>query len=129
MRRQFDPVISCTVIVMVVLGSVRLAAQQEVPAKARTKAAAKAAQKPADPAAEATAVRAVPADRPEQQLSGHDRSDVFDWKKPAPLTDAFKGQPKEGRLSGYDFARDPLNADAPFTTFEEVMKKESAMRP
>jgi hypothetical protein len=101
------------------------AAAQDVPESGPTKPA----QSPHDPAAAATAVRAVPADRPEQQLTDHDRSDVFDPKKPAPLTPALKRQPKEGRITGFDFARDPLNADKPFTTFEEVMAQESAQRP
>lgn len=86
-------------------------------------------QKPRDPAAEAVAVRKVPADRPEQRLTEHDRSDVFDPTKPAPINPALKDQPKQGRITGFDFARDPLNADKPFTTFEEVMKKESEARP
>ena len=74
------------------------------------------ADRPRDPAAEATTVRAVPSDRPEQQLTEHDRSDAFDTRKPAPVSPALKGQPKEGRITGFDFARDPLNADKPFTT-------------
>jgi hypothetical protein len=81
-------------------------------------------RRPDDPAAEATAVRDVPAERPEQRLTKHDRSDAFDPAKPAPLTAALADQPKQGRITGFDFARDPLNADKPFTTFEEVMKKE-----
>jgi hypothetical protein len=51
--------------------------------------------RPHDPAAEATAVRGVPSDRPEQQLTDHDRSDAFDPKKSAPVSPALKGQPKE----------------------------------
>jgi cytochrome c peroxidase len=86
-------------------------------------------RKPRDPAAEATAVRNVPAARPEQQMTEHDRSERFDPTKPAPITSALKDQPKQGRISGFDFARDPLNADKPFTTFAEVMKKESEDRP
>ena len=66
-------------------------------------------------------------DRPEARRTDHDKSDVF--KKPAPISPALKAQPKGGRLTGFDFARDPLNADKPFTTFDEVMKAESAQRP
>ena len=82
-----------------------------------------------DPAAEAQCSKRVPAERPEQKLTEHDRSPQFDPTKPAPLTPALKDQPKEGRITGFDFARDPLNADKPFTTFDEVMKKESAAKP
>jgi cytochrome c peroxidase len=84
---------------------------------------------PFDPAAEAVAVRQVAAERPEQRLTDHDRSDVFSPTNPAPLTAALKSQTKQGRILGFDFARDPLNADKPFTTFEEVMQRESAARP
>jgi cytochrome c peroxidase len=31
-------------------------------------------------------------------------------------------------MLGFDFARDPLNSDTPFTTFAEIMKKESSAR-
>ncbi len=91
-------------------------------------AAAQTARRPPDAAAEAMEVRAVPADRPELQLTEHDRSDVFDFRKPAPVSPALKGQPKEGRITGFDFARDPLNADRPFMTFDEIMKKESSQK-
>ncbi len=90
---------------------------------------AKQTEKPRDPAAEAIAVRKVPMDRPEQKLTEHDRSHLFDPAKPAPINSALKDQPKQGRITGFDFARDPLNSDKPLTTFEEVMKKESAARP
>jgi cytochrome c peroxidase len=81
-----------------------------------------------DPAAEATGAKQVPAERPEQKMTEHDKSDKFDWKRPAHLTPALKEQPMEGRIQGFEFSRDPLNAPKPFTTFEEVMKKESAAK-
>src|SRR3954468_17743922 len=86
-------------------------------------------QHAADPAADAIAVQNAPNERPEQKITEHDRSPVFDITKPAPLTLDLKNQPKMGRITGFDFARDPLNADKPFMTFEEVMKKESAAKP
>jgi cytochrome c peroxidase len=88
-----------------------------------------ASQPVRDPAADAQKVQPDKGDRPEQKLTQHDKSEKFDWKKPAPLTPALKDQPKGGRLSGFDFARDPLNSDKPFTTFKEVMEKESKARP
>jgi cytochrome c peroxidase len=84
--------------------------------------------RPHDPAAEATGAKVVPAERPEQKLTEHDRSALFDWTKPAPLTAALKDQPNQGRITGFEFSRDPLGAPKPFTTFEEVMKKESAAK-
>ena len=62
---------------------------------------------------------------PEQKQTEHDKSEKFDWKKPAPLTPALKDQPNGGRITGFEFSRDPLGADKPFQTFDEVMKKES----
>ncbi len=85
-------------------------------------------KKPHDPAAEATAVQKVPTDRPEQHLTPHDQSDMFDPTRPAPITSALKNQPKQGRITGFDFARDPLNSDKPFTTLHEVMMKETEAR-
>jgi cytochrome c peroxidase len=82
-----------------------------------------------DPAADAVAVRPVRTNRPEQQLSEHDRSPAFDPDRPAPINNALTTQPKDGRITGFDFSRDPLNADKPFTKFEEVMQREAADRP
>jgi cytochrome c peroxidase len=86
-------------------------------------------QRPQDPAAQALEQRQTPVQRPEQHLTDHDRSDQFNFKKPRPLTADFSKQPKQGRLSGFDFARDPLNSPAPFTTLAEIMKQESAAKP
>jgi cytochrome c peroxidase len=83
---------------------------------------------PGDAVQEVQEPRDVPRSRPEQKLTGHDRSEAFLPGKPAPLTGDFESQPKEGRVTGFDFYRDPLNADKPFTPFEEVMKKESAAK-
>jgi len=82
-----------------------------------------------DPAADAIAVQNAPAKRPEQQITEHDRAPAFDITKPAPITMDLKNQPKAGRVTGFDFARDPLNSDKPFTMFDEVMKKESGAKP
>jgi hypothetical protein len=59
-------------------------------------------KRPRDPVAEAQRVEDVPKDRPEQKLTNHDRSDMFDPTKPAPLTGALKDQPKQGRITGFD---------------------------
>jgi hypothetical protein len=87
-----------------------------------------ASEMPRDPAAEAMSQRKVPVDRPEQRLTEHDRADIFDPTKPAPLTDAFKSQPKAGRITGFDFSRDPLGADKPFNTFAETLQAESGAK-
>ena len=49
--------------------------------------------------------------------------------KASPHSPVFQTQPKQGKLSGFDFARDPLNADRPNQTPEEIMKKEIANKP
>lgn len=88
-----------------------------------------ASQPPRDPAAEAVKTQPVPAARPEQKATEHDTSDRFDWKKPAPISPALKDQPNGGRITGFEFSRDPLGADKPFVTLAEVMKKESEAKP
>ena len=82
-----------------------------------------------DPGAEAVTARPAEGDRPELKQTEHDKSDKFDWKKPAPLTPALKDQPNGGRITGFEFSRDPLGAEKPFQTFDEVMKKESGQKP
>ncbi len=90
----------------------------------------KPGKKPApDAVAESTQQQEVPASRPEQKLNKHDRSDVFDPDKTPPSSPALLKQPEQGKLLGFDFARDPLDAMKPKTTFEEVYKKESAAKP
>ena len=41
----------------------------------------------------------------------------------------LKSQPKEGKISGFDFYRDPLNADHPQQSPEEIMQKEITNKP
>jgi cytochrome c peroxidase len=70
--------------------------------------------------------KSVPPARPEQMKTDHDRSPIFDFKNAPANSAAVKPQPKEGKISGFDFYRDGLNADRPGTPFEEVLAKESA---
>ena len=79
--------------------------------------------------AEAQTPRRVEAKRPEQRLTDHDRPDRFSAKTATPSSPAFKDQPKEGKITGFDFYRDPLNASRPEMTLEEIMKNESAAGP
>src|SRR3954447_10316031 len=69
------------------------------------------------------------AKRPEQTKTAHDQSGDFSATNADPASPAFKTQPKEGRISGFDFYRDPLNADRPFMSPDEVRKKETAAKP
>jgi len=84
---------------------------------------------PYDAVAAAQERNEVPAERPEQKKTEHDRSDVFDATKAKPSSPALKQQPKEGKISGFDFYRDPLNSDKPMTTFDEIMKADVAGKP
>ncbi len=60
--------------------------------------------------------------RPEQRQNPHDMSDVFSAAAAPSSSPVLKSQPEEGKIQGFDFVRDPLNAKKPMTTFEEVVK-------
>ncbi|MDR3634958.1 MAG: cytochrome B6 [Isosphaeraceae bacterium] len=83
---------------------------------------------PADAVVEAQTPRAVVIERPEQKKSAHDASDVFAATKAKPSSPAFKGQPEEGEIQGFDFYRDPLNSKRPMMTFEEIMTADVAAK-
>jgi Putative peptidoglycan binding domain len=75
-----------------------------------------------DAVQEAQSPRAVPQERPEQQLSEHDRSDLFQATKALPSSPVLANQPDQGKVQGFDFFRDPLNAKRPMQTFDEIMQ-------
>jgi cytochrome c peroxidase len=83
-------------------------------------------KRPYDAVAEAQTSREVPIERPEQKKTGHDRADLFEAPKARASSAILADQPKEGRISGFDFYRDPLNADNPNQDPGEIVKKESA---
>jgi cytochrome c peroxidase len=83
-------------------------------------------KRPFDAIADAQTPRPVQSDRPEQQKTEHDRSDMFSPNTPSPLSPALKDQPKSGRITGFDFYRDPLNAEHPMQKPEDIMQKETA---
>lgn len=78
----------------------------------------------------ARAPRRNDADRPELERSEHDRSNAFAPDQAPESSAALANQPEKGRLTGFDFVRDPLNAKEPGgkTTFEEIMKEDKAMK-
>ena len=82
-----------------------------------------------DAIAAAQSVRDTAVTRPEQKKNEHDRSGIFDASKATPSSTAFSNQPDQGRVLGFDFYRDPLNAKKPMQTFEETMKADMAERP
>jgi len=67
--------------------------------------------------------------RPEQQLTEQDHPEKFAPENVMPVSPALKTQPKEGKLAGFDFARDPLNSDKPMQSAQEIMEKEIAAKP
>jgi len=56
---------------------------------------------------EAQQSQTVPVERPEQQKTEHDRSDIFNTQNAQPSSPELKKQPEEGKTSGFDFYRDP----------------------
>ena len=67
--------------------------------------------------------------RPEQKKTPHDLSDVFKATNAKPSSPVTNDQPKQGKISGFDFYRDPLNADRPNQAPEEIVQKETANKP
>ena len=67
--------------------------------------------------------------RPEQQKTAHDNSNVFDELQAKPSSPAFRNQPGEGKVSGFDFYRDPLNADRPYENPDAIRQKLAADKP
>ncbi|HBG06951.1 MAG: cytochrome B6 [Geobacteraceae bacterium GWC2_58_44] len=81
---------------------------------------------PHDAVLDAQTPRDVPRTRPEQQKNRHDLSDVFSATKADPSSTAFNGQPENGKMLGFDFVRDPLNAKRPMMTFQEIHQADVA---
>src|SRR4051812_27161790 len=88
-----------------VLGLVRLSVHSSQKVKDGKKPAV-----PFDAVTDAQEPREVPADRPEQKLSKHDKSDVFEPPTAPSSSPALEKQPEKGRMTGFDFRRDPLGA-------------------
>lgn len=83
----------------------------------------------ADVVQEAQTPRQVQITRPEQQQTPHDQSDIFSATKARPSSTAFETQPDQGKMLGFDFARDPVNAKEPMQPAEEIMKNDVGDKP
>lgn len=83
-----------------------------------------------DAIAEAQTPRVVDRGRPEQKKTAQD-ADPEKFKPDAapPVNAAVNDQPKEGAITGFDFYRDPLNADRPMQTFGEIMTADKKDKP
>ena len=78
---------------------------------------------------EAQTPRAVPQDRPEQQPSEHDRSDLSQATRAQPSSTSFANQPDQGEVLSFEFYRNPLNAKRPTQTFDEIMQADVQAKP
>jgi hypothetical protein len=67
--------------------------------------------------------------RPEQDKTEHDSSDIFLAPNAKPSSPVFKGQAKEGKNAGFDFYRDPLDAEMPNQSPDAIMKQLETDRP
>src|SRR5262245_56936159 len=63
--------------------------------------------------------------RPEQTKTTHDQSLVFKPTHAAPASEVSARQPNSGKVSGFDFYRDPLNAPVPGISPDDIMKEET----
>lgn len=88
-------------------------------------------QRPApDAVQEAQTPRPVEVKRPEQRKSEKDDPKRFAATNATPSSPVLKDQTEEGKIKGFDFVRDPLNAKKPgMEKFEETMKADEAAKP
>lgn len=82
-----------------------------------------------DAVQDAQTPRKVQVVRPEQQQTAHDMSDIFSGINAPSSSPAFETQPDQGKMLGFDFARDPLNAKQPMQSVEEIIKNDIADKP
>lgn len=71
---------------------------------------------------EAQSVQPVEAKRVEQKKGDMDDPKRFAATNAMPISPRIKEQPEQGKINGFDFYRDPLNAKKPMEKFEEDMK-------
>jgi cytochrome c peroxidase len=86
-------------------------------------------RKQEDAVQDAQTSKGVRTTRPEQKKSRHDESEKFKATNADPINSALNSQPSKGKITGFDFYRDPLNADRPMKTFAEVMKQDIDEKP
>ncbi|HEX2230132.1 MAG TPA: cytochrome B6 [Candidatus Binatia bacterium] len=84
---------------------------------------------PSDAVQDAQIPRQVESKRPEQQKNNHDQSNIFEGTNAPPSSPVLETQPDQGKMLGFDFARDPLNAKRPMQPAEEIMKNDIAEKP
>ena len=81
-----------------------------------------------DAVQEAQTPRSVQSNRPELKKTDQDKPERFAATNAQPISPVLKSQPEEGKIKGFDFFRDPLNAKKPMEKFEEIMKADEAAK-
>jgi len=84
---------------------------------------------PADAIARAQEACPATMHRPEQVKTAHDLSDIFKARNAEPSSPIFKGQPDQGKITGFDFYRDPLGAQRPNADPYAILRKLAADKP
>lgn len=84
---------------------------------------------PRDAVAEAQQPSPAPIERVEQRKTAHDQSPDLKAPNAKPSSPVFKTQPKEGKNSGFDLYRDPLNSDRPLENPDDIVQKLTADKP
>src|SRR3954470_24844131 len=83
----------------------------------------------ADAVQDAQTPRAVEEHRPEQKKTERDQPARFKADQAMPSSQALKDQPDQGKVFGFDFYRDPLNAKKPMEKPENITAKDIADKP
>ena len=83
---------------------------------------------PPDAVAQAQQPSPVQNKRPEQNKSSHDTGGPFSAEQAAASSSIFRTQPKQGKNSGIDYYRDPVNADRINQNPDEIMKELAAAK-
>lgn len=103
-------------------------AQNNPPERPAAPAQPRAQQQDAVQAAQ-TPASAPTTNRPEQQKQEQDRAERFAAPNAQPSSPVFATQPDGGKILGFDFYRDPLNAKKPMQTFDETMAADVRDKP
>lgn len=67
--------------------------------------------------------------RPEQKLTDADQSRHFEAASAQPASNDLSAQADEGKVKGFDFSRDPLNAKEPNQSPEKIKETDIAAKP
>ncbi len=82
-----------------------------------------------DAVEDAQTPRSVQERRVEQRKTERDNPGNFAATNAKPSSPVFKNQPDEGKIKGFDFYRDPLNAKRPMQSPDEIRKEDEAAKP